>query len=89
MHLNIYIKNNLELYLYSKYFIYSELLKSTQTFGAYLNHKLVGVLLVKMKNSPNKVHSLWYKLYVSVVKLIMKVGYKNTSDIYDGINKKC
>jgi len=41
MHLNWYTSNDFELYFYSKYFLYLELLRATSALGAYVDDKLV------------------------------------------------
>ena len=50
MHLDWYVNNSLELFLYSKYVLYLELSKSTVALGAYLGERLVGFLFARFKN---------------------------------------
>ena len=52
MNLKRYTQKGLELYFYSKYFIYLELLRATQILGAYMGDNLVGVLLADINNKP-------------------------------------
>ena len=54
----------MELFLYSKYFFYLKLLKSTQILAAYEGDKLLGVLMAQMKNEPIKFKSFFYYAYV-------------------------
>ena len=86
MNLSRYTEKKFELYFYSKYFFYLELLRATQILGAYEEKNLVGVLLVDITNKPKKVKSFWYSLYVHFVKMIMNIGYKNSADVYTIVN---
>lgn len=53
MNLNRYTDKKWILFLYSKYFWYSEVTKSTQAIGAYRNDTLVGVILAKINGEQN------------------------------------
>jgi GNAT superfamily N-acetyltransferase len=88
MHLSRYTKSKLELYLYSKYFWYSEISKASLALGAYANDKLVGVLLVCMVNAPKVFKSLWYKVYVKIATIVMDIGYRDAHGVYVDINKE-
>ena len=64
MNLKSYVDYGYELFLYSKYFFYLKLLKSTQILAAYEGDKLLGVLMAQMKNEPIKFKSFFYSAYV-------------------------
>ena len=86
MNLNRHTEYEYELYFYSKYYIFFELLNSTQIFAAYENDKLVGVLFAEFKNEPKKVNSFYMKIYVKSIDFIMNVFYKGLN-IYMEANK--
>ncbi len=88
MQFNMYTENRLELYFYTKYFWYLELNRATQVLAAYMDHRLVGVLLADIEGKPKIYVSLWRKLYVKLVEWIMSIGYKGASDSYDAANKE-
>jgi GNAT superfamily N-acetyltransferase len=86
MHLNWYAGNKFELYIYSKYFWYLEISKATKALGAYMENKLVGVLLADINNEPKLYKSLWYKLFVKTISFFINILYKNASNTYDETN---
>src|SRR5215471_385591 len=86
MHLNWYATNKHELYFYSKYFWYLEISKATKAFGAYLENKLVGILLVDMDNEPKIYKSIWYKLFIKTIHFFINLLYRNASKTYDEAN---
>lgn len=86
MHLSWYASNKLELYVYSKYFWYLEISKATKALGAYMNGKLVGVLLADIKNEPKLFTSWWYNFFIKSVSFFINLGYKDASDIYNNVN---
>lgn len=88
MHQTWYTNNSLELYLYSKYFWYYQIVRATRALGAYMDNKLVGVLLVDMNNQPKVFHSIRHKLFVRFVSFIIKSVYKNASSSYDNTNRE-
>ncbi|MDR0409628.1 MAG: GNAT family N-acetyltransferase [Spirochaetaceae bacterium] len=88
MHLNWYVSNKFELYIYSKYFLCLETLKATKAIGAYIGNKLVGVLLADVNNEPKIFNSTKYKLFVKIVGFIISLFYKNASNVYDEANIK-
>ena len=88
MHLHWFTSSKLELYLYSKFFLYSELSKATQALGAYMNDDLVGILLADMNDQPKVSMSFWSKIYISLASFVMNLSYKNSTDDYDETNKK-
>ncbi len=88
MHLTWYTSNNLELYLYSKYFWYLEISRATRALGAYMGDTLVGVLLVDINNQPKKFPSFWYRAFVRFASFIINLGYKDASSTYDDANKE-
>lgn len=88
MNFNQYTSNRIELYLYSKYFWYLELSRATKVLGAYIDDKLVGVLLAEMKNEPKVFNSVWYKAFTKISSFIINLGYKNAAGPYDDANKE-
>jgi hypothetical protein len=88
MHLNWYISNRFELYIYSKYFWYLEISKATKVLGAYMGNNLVGILLADIKDEPKLYKSTWYKLFVKTISFFINILYKNASNTYDETNEK-
>ena len=86
MNLSRYTDHAYELYFYSKYFLYMELLKATQILAAYDGGKLVGVLIAEMKNEKQKVSSFWMKVFVKSMEFIINL-YEN-SQTYVRANKE-
>jgi len=76
-----------EIYLYSKFFFYMELIKSTQILAAYEDDKLIGVLMVEMKGEPVKVNSLWYSTIVKSLGFMMKFMFNGQSNLYNETNE--
>jgi GNAT superfamily N-acetyltransferase len=64
-----------------------ELKRATQILAAYMDDKLVGVLMADMKNEPKRYGSLWRNLYVKIVDMVMAIAYKNGVAPYDAANK--
>ena len=87
MNFDHYCEYGYELYLYSRYYFYMELLKSTQILAAYQNDKLLGILLAQMKNEPTKVSSIWNKAYVNSMDFII-TNFFNGENIYNKANKE-
>lgn len=88
MHLHWYTSNNLELYLYSKYFWHLEISRATKALGAYIDDKLVGVLLVDINNQPKVFNSIFSLIFVKIASFIINLGYKEASSTYDNANMK-
>ncbi|MDR0411851.1 MAG: GNAT family N-acetyltransferase [Treponema sp.] len=88
MHLKWYASNRFELYFYSKYFWYFEILKASKALGAYMKNKLVGILLADMNNEPKIFRSVGYKLFTKIIGFIINIFYKNASNTYDKANMK-
>jgi len=77
-----------EIYLYSKYFFYYELLKATQILAAYDEDKLVGVLFVEIKGEPPKVNSWWYKGIVKSISFLMQFMFSGQGSLYEETNQE-
>lgn len=86
MNFNRYVDGKTELRLYGRYFLYLELKHATQVFAAYMDDRLVGVLLADMKDEPKRYTSFWGNLYVKIVKTVMAIAYKNGNARYDTAN---
>ena len=87
MHLSRYTSNKFELYMYSKYFWYSEISKATNAIGAYMGDRLVGVLLANIYHKPKLFISWWYKLFVKLVSFVINFGYGMTNGTYQNANQ--
>ena len=88
MHLNWYATSKVKLFFYSKYFWYLEITKATKAIGAYMDNKLVGVLLVDIKDEPKIYKSFWGKLYVKITNFIINLFYENASSTYNETTSK-
>jgi ribosomal protein S18 acetylase RimI-like enzyme len=86
MHLAWYAKPGLELYLYSKYVWYLELLRATKVYAAYMDNRLVGFLLAKINNERCVYTSFFARLYVNIVQAALNTFYKDSNNIYDRYN---
>ncbi len=86
MHLSWYATNKLELYIYSKYFWYLEITKATRAYGAYMDNKLVGVLLADIKGKPKIFTSFYYRAFVKTISFFINLFYGKASSIYDDTN---
>lgn len=87
MHFDRYVDNELALRLYGRYFLYLELERATQVLAAYMGDRLVGIIMADIKNEPKLYSSFWRKLYVKMVKVVLKAMVKSDPDIYDTANK--
>lgn len=87
MHLGRYVNNRLELYLYSKYVIYVEFLKSTTVIGAYSKGRLVGFLFSRFDDEQTASAPWTYKAYCNLFsKLVHLVAYNNADTLYHDTN---
>ena len=73
MHFNLYLKNKFLLYAYGKYFWYLEYTNASQIIAAYEGDKLLGVIIVDMKNEAKPYKSFWKQ-----IKKCLKNILKNT-----------
>ena len=89
MHLNRYVNNSFELYLYSKYVLYLELSKSTLALGAYMGKQLVGFLFARFENEAAAIHSWRQQLFVSIGSSVIQLsGHNENSTAYDKANRE-
>lgn len=88
MHLDWYVNNKLELYLYSQYFIYTELARATHAYGAYIGNNLVGVLLANMHGQPKTYHFPIRKWLLKLIGQGIALLYGKTAGQYDTANQK-
>ena len=88
MHLNWYATNKFELYIYSKYFWYLEISKATKVLGAYMENKLVGILLADINGESKIYKSIWYILFIKIISFFINLLYGNASNAYDEANLK-
>ncbi|MCM1084326.1 MAG: GNAT family N-acetyltransferase [Clostridium sp.] len=88
MHFDWYMDSKIALNLYGRYFWYLETLRATQSIAAYVDKKLVGVILAEIKGEKPIKHSLWRRLYVALFELIQKIFSKDSVGIYDEANKQ-
>ncbi len=87
MKLDCYCKYAHELYFYSRYYFYMELLKATHILAAYENDKLIGILLAQINHEPTKINSFWLKTFVNSMTYITNKFFKGES-IYNNTNKE-
>lgn len=87
MNLSRYATSKLTLYLYSWYFWYQEISRTTKAYGAYMDNQLAGVLLADMNGEPKLFKSVWHKLYAKVVGFVINIFFGKSSDIYESANK--
>lgn len=67
MHFNLYLKNKFLLYAYGKYFWYLEYTNASQIIAAYEGDKLLGVIIVDMKNEAKPYKSFWKTCYIKLI----------------------
>lgn len=87
MHLHWYTTNRFELYLYSQYFWNLEVTRATRALGAYMDDRMVGVLLVDMKGEPKVFPAFFRRAYVWLSDLVIKTFYNGAADVYHKTNK--
>jgi GNAT superfamily N-acetyltransferase len=87
MHFERYTQNKLALRLYGRYFLYLELKRATQVIAAYMQNKLVGILMADMKGEPKLGISFFKKQYIKLTDMVMSFVFKGGPDVYDTANK--
>ena len=87
MNFSRYVDNPLALRLYGRYFLYLELERASQVIAAYVEDRLVGILMADMSNQPKQYSSFWRIHYIKMFKKIMGFIVKNGADIYEETNK--
>ena len=87
MNFDQYISNKSLLYMYGKYFLYLELERSSQIIAAYMDDKLVGLLLADMNKASKIKLNFWQKSYLKIVNLVVKTFFKDATTPYDSINR--
>lgn len=70
MHLDKYVPQPTALKLYSRYFVYEELLKSTCSYAAYADGELKGVLLASMRGERRIYNGLKGRFYCWLFKIL-------------------
>lgn len=88
LHFSDYATKKTELFLYSRYFWYGMILKATDAVGAYIDDKLVGVILADIKGKPRLIKSWYYKLLVKIADVIINFGFKKANDAYKKSNEE-
>jgi ribosomal protein S18 acetylase RimI-like enzyme len=88
MHFDRYTENKWELDIYGRYFLYLELQRASQVLAAYIEDRLVGVLMADMKGEKKKYLSIWRKVYLFLIEKALSVGYKSGTDKYDEANQE-
>lgn len=86
MHFNRYVDNAIALRLYGRYFLYLELERSTQVLAAYIDERLVGILMADMKDEPKLHSSFLRRLYIKMVDTVMALAFRGGADVYDAAN---
>ncbi|MEE8807529.1 MAG: GNAT family N-acetyltransferase [Lactimicrobium sp.] len=87
MHFEEYLKNKFILNAYGQYFWYLEYTNATQVLAAYEGDKLLGVLVVDMKNEPKPYKSFWKSAYVKFVDVIQNLFFGSGVMPYNEANK--
>ena len=88
MHFNLYLKNKFLLYAYGKYFWYLEYTNASQIIAAYEGDKLLGVIIVDMKNEAKPYKSFWKTCYIKLIDQIQKFFFKGGVMAYNQANKE-
>lgn len=88
MHFNWYMDNQLLLKLYGKYFWYMKLSRATQVIAAYIEDKLVGVLLADIKGEHKKYHSIWKSIYIKVFDILQNLFVKEGTGVYNEASRE-
>lgn len=88
MHFDWYTDSKTALDLYGRYFWYLEASRATQIIAAYADGKFVGVLLAEIHGEEPIKRSFWRKAYVSSFEFIKMVFLKDSSSLYDEINRE-
>lgn len=88
MHFDRYLKNDILLNLYGRYFWYMELERASQVIAAYHGDELLGVLLADMKGEPKAYRSFGQSLYVRVVDFLHNTFVKDGVGPYDTANEE-
>lgn len=84
MHFRNFIGNNQTLlYLYSKCFLYEEMLEATQILAAYNENEVLGILIANMKGEKKKYYSLGKKIYVKLGLFIQDTFFKSNAGQFD------
>lgn len=76
-----------EINLYSKYFWYMELSRSTQLIAAYEGDEPVGVLLADMKGEKKAYTSVRAKIFIKTAELLMAVMFRGGANTYSETNE--
>lgn len=88
MHFDWYTDSKIALDLYGRYFWYLEASRATQIIAAYADGKFVGVLLAEIRGEEPVKHSLGRKAYVSLFEFVKTAFLKDSSGLYDEINRE-
>lgn len=88
MHFDEYLKNNLILQAYGRYFWYLEYTNATQVIAAYDRDALLGVLIADMKGEPKPYKSFWKGLYVKIADGIQNLFFRDGVTPYNEANKE-
>lgn len=87
MNVDYYTDKPFEIYLYSKYFWYMELLRATQNIGAYIDGELAGVLLADMKGEKKAYKGISGKVFVKTAEMLMGIIFKGGANVYGETNQ--
>lgn len=88
MRFDEYLKNDLMLQAYGRYFWYLEYTNATQVIAAYERDTLLGVLIADMKDEPKPYQSFWKSLYVKIVDGVQKLFFGGGVAPYNEANKE-
>ena len=88
MHFDAYLKQNLLLRAYGRYFWYLEYTNATQVLAAYDRDVLLGVLLADMKGEPKPYRSFWKRSYVKIADGIQNLFFGGGVMPYNQANQE-
>lgn len=85
---DLYMDNELLMYLYGKYLWYSAMTRATRIIALYADNELAGVLLAEIKGEKKKHRSMWKSLYVKVIDVLQGLFVQEGVGVYDKANEE-
>lgn len=88
MHFDRYMKGDIFLRLYGRYFWYSELNRASRVIAAYHGDDFVGVLLADFKGEKKTHRTFWGSAYVKLVDAVQNAFFKDGIGPYEKANEE-
>jgi len=88
MHFEKYTKNETELALYGRYFLYLEMERATQIIAAYEDDKLAGILMAVVEGELKRYHRFWRSLYVKIFAFFQNHLFGGAASHYNDANRR-